>query len=78
LQRCTGGVGAGQCVVIYGDIEDGSVDACLRVNPAKLRGLAERYKDDNGQYIVCVLTTHDLNSATIKDVSELLYQLGKH
>jgi hypothetical protein len=44
---------------------------------AKLRGLAERYKDDDGQYLVSVLTTHDLNSATIKDLSELLYQLGR-
>ncbi|WP_373325603.1 hypothetical protein [Sporomusa paucivorans] len=41
----------------------------------KLRGLAERYTDDDGQYIVSVLTTNDLNSATIKDVSELLYQM---
>lgn len=45
---------------------------------AKLRGLAERYTDDDGMYIVSVLTTHDLNSATIKDVSELLFQLGTH
>lgn len=30
---------------------------------AKLRGLAERYKDDDGNYLVHVLTTHDLNSA---------------
>jgi hypothetical protein len=44
----------------------------------KLRGLAERYKDDDGQYIVSVLTTNDLNSATIKDISELMYQLGTH
>ena len=44
----------------------------------KLRGLAERYTDDDGQYIVSVLTTHDLNSATIKDVSELMYQMGTH
>ncbi len=44
----------------------------------KLRGLQERYKDDDGQYLVSVLTTHDLNSATIKDVSELLYQMGTH
>lgn len=44
----------------------------------RLRGLAERYKDDNGMYIVSVLTTNDLNSATIKDVSELMYQLGTH
>lgn len=42
----------------------------------KLRGLAERYKDDEGMYLVSVLTTHDLNSATFKDVSELLYQMG--
>ena len=42
----------------------------------KLRGLAERYKDDDGNYIVSVLTTHDLNSAAIKDVSELMYQIG--
>jgi len=44
----------------------------------KLRGLAERYTDDEGQYIVSVLTTLDLNSATIKDVSELMYQLGTY
>lgn len=42
----------------------------------KLRGLAERYTDDDGNYIVSVLTTHNLNSATIKDISELLYQMG--
>lgn len=42
----------------------------------KLRGLAERYKDDNGHYLVSVLTTNDLNSATIKDISELMYQLS--
>ena len=42
----------------------------------KLRGLAERYKDDDGMYIVSVSTTHDLNSATVKDLSELLYQMG--
>ena len=45
---------------------------------AKLMGLAERYKDDDGMYIVSVLITNDLNSATIKDVSELLYQMGTH
>jgi len=44
----------------------------------KLRGLAERYKDDEGQYIVSVMTTLDLNSATIKDIDELMYQLGTH
>jgi hypothetical protein len=42
----------------------------------KLSGLAERYKDDDGMYLVSVLTTHDLNSAIIKDISELLYQMG--
>ena len=45
---------------------------------SKLRGLAERYKDDDGMYLVSVLTTHDLNSATIKDLNELMYQLGTH
>lgn len=43
----------------------------------KLRGLAERYKDDNGMYIVSVSTTHDLNSATILDVDELMFQIGQ-
>lgn len=52
-------------------------DYCREGMQRKLRGLAERYKDDNGQYIVSVLTTNDLNSATIKDVSELLFQMGK-
>lgn len=42
-----------------------------------LRGLAERYRDDDGLYIVSVLTTHDLNSAIINDLSELLYQMGR-
>jgi len=42
----------------------------------RLIGLAERYKDDNGQYIVYVSTTHDLNSATIKDIEKLMYQLN--
>jgi len=45
---------------------------------ARLRGLAERYKDDDGMYIVSVLTTNDLNSATIKDLEELMYQIGTH
>lgn len=44
----------------------------------KLRGLAERYKDDDGNYIASVLTTHDLNSATIKDLSELMFQMTTH
>ncbi len=42
----------------------------------KLNGLAERYKDDDGMYLVSVLTTHDLNSTIIKDISELLYRMG--
>ena len=41
----------------------------------KLRGLAENYLDDNGNYIVSVLTTHDLNSAVIKDIDELMFQM---
>jgi hypothetical protein len=41
----------------------------------KLRGLAERYTDDDGQYLVSVMTTHDLNSAKIKDISELMFQM---
>jgi hypothetical protein len=44
----------------------------------KLRGLAERYKDDEGMYLVSVLTTHDLNSCIIKDLGELIYQMGTH
>jgi hypothetical protein len=39
-----------------------------------IRGLAEKYKDDNGQYIVSALMTHDLNSAKI-NVSKLMYQI---
>lgn len=42
----------------------------------KLRGLAERYTDDDGMYLVSVLTTNDLNSAKIKDISELLFQMA--
>lgn len=45
---------------------------------SKLSGLAARYTDDEGMYLVSVLTTHDLNSATINDISELMYQLGTH
>lgn len=43
----------------------------------KLRGIAERYKDDNGNYTVLVNTTHDLNSALI-NVSKLMYQIRSH
>jgi hypothetical protein len=39
-----------------------------------IRGLSERYKDDDGQYIVSALMTHDLNSAKI-NVSKLMYQI---
>ena len=42
----------------------------------KLRGLAEKYRDDDGNYIVSVLTTNDLNSATVNDLEELLYQMA--
>ncbi len=42
----------------------------------KLRGLAERYKNDDGSYLVSVLTTNDLNSATINDISELMFQMN--
>ncbi len=44
----------------------------------KIRGLAERYKDGDGNYIVIVKTTHDMNSAIITGISELLYQMGTH
>lgn len=44
---------------------------------SKLLGLAARYKDDEGRGLVSVLITHDLNSAKIVDVSELMYQLRK-
>ena len=43
---------------------------------SKLLGLSERYKDDEGMYLVSMRITHDLNSATIKDVSELLFQMA--
>lgn len=42
----------------------------------KLRGLAERYKDFDGNYLVSVLTTHDLNSCIINDLSELLFEMN--
>lgn len=56
-------------------IKHGS-DFDLNGMQCKLRGLAERYKDDDGQYLVSVLATYDLNSATINDISELMYQMG--
>lgn len=44
---------------------------------SQLLGLAERYKDDEGMYIVRVLITHDLNSCVIKNVNALLHQMLK-
>ena len=44
----------------------------------KLRGLALSYKDDNGMYLVSVLTTNDLNSAMITDLNNLMFQLSAH
>lgn len=41
-----------------------------------LTGMSVRYTDDNGMPIISVLTTHDLNSATINDIGELLYQMS--
>jgi hypothetical protein len=43
----------------------------------KLRGMAERYKNDNGNYIVSVLTTNDLNSCTIKSIDDLMFQMSQ-
>lgn len=39
-----------------------------------LRGLGERYKNDDGGYLVSVKTTHDLNSATI-NLTDLLFEI---
>lgn len=44
----------------------------------KLYGISARYTADDGSYLVSVLTTHDLNSATINDISELMYQMRTH
>jgi hypothetical protein len=43
----------------------------------KLSGMAEKYKDDEGMYLVHMLVTHDLNSAVIKDVSGLLFAMAE-
>lgn len=43
---------------------------------SKLRGLAENYKYDDGNYIVSVNTTLGLNSAIIKDISALMFELN--
>jgi hypothetical protein len=58
-------------------LENGS-DFGIEGMQNKLRGLAERYKNDDGEYIVSVLTTHDLNSCIIKDIEELMYQMSTH
>ena len=42
----------------------------------KLLGLAARYKTSDGSYLVNVLTTHDLNSAVIENVSDLIDQIS--
>ena len=41
----------------------------------KLTGLQESVRDENGNYILSVLTTHDLNSARINDLQELLIRI---
>ena len=41
----------------------------------KLTGLQETVRDENGNYILSVLTTHDLNSARINDLQELLIRI---
>jgi len=65
--------------IIICDIPDLSVKHGSDFNTygmqCRLRGLAERYKNDDGMYIVIVNTTHDLNSATVNDIEELLYQM---
>ena len=44
---------------------------------SKLLGLQAGTKDDDGMYTVSVLITNDLNSATILDISEVMYQIDK-
>ena len=41
----------------------------------KLTGLQESVRDEYGNYILSVLTTHDLNSARINDLQELLIRI---
>jgi len=50
-------------------------DFCREGMRSKLLGLQANTTDDYGMYTVNVLITHDLNSATINDVSELLHQI---
>jgi len=42
---------------------------------SKLLGLQASTTDDEGMYTVNLLITHDLNSATINDISDLLYRI---
>lgn len=42
----------------------------------KLRGLAESYKDFDGNYLVHVMTTLDLNNAWISDLDELMFEMN--
>ena len=69
----------GKRAIIIRDIPSMALEHGLDFNQEgmqnKLRGLAERYTDDDGQYLVSILTTHDLNSATINDLSELMFQM---
>ena len=51
------------------------LDFCREGMRSKLLGLQASTTDDNGMYTVILLITHDLNSATINDVSELLNQI---
>jgi hypothetical protein len=40
-----------------------------------LLGMAARFTDDDGRRLINVLVTHDLNSATIPDIGELIYAI---
>ena len=54
-----------------------SMDGCEREYLERvLRGIGERYKDVDGDYIVSVVTTHDLNHAYIKSISGLLEEMS--
>ncbi|MCQ4924869.1 hypothetical protein NE686_17335 [Tissierella carlieri] len=41
-----------------------------------LLGMQSNYTNDDESYIISVLITHDLNSATIKSISDLLYAMN--
>jgi len=51
-------------------------DFCRYGMRNKLHTLQISTPDDEGMYTVIASLTHDLNSATINDISELLYQLS--